>query len=159
MAIRSKDARQCWISTQSLLDHWLGERQATLVQYCDLVGVSAFTPSDAHFPLALKRFCDLLVDYLSQGHFEVFETLIHEEQLFGGGQAKLLADVYPQLLANTQVLLDCCDRFEAFEFEDSESKKIQQLLSVIGEQFAERLELEDQLVDVFHHSHRHEIAA
>ncbi len=41
------------------------------------------------------RLCEVLVDYVSAGHFEVYEQLIQEAREFNDGGLELAAKLYP----------------------------------------------------------------
>ncbi len=61
---------------------------------------------------ALDDFCQSLVDYLSAGHFSIYERILHK--LEGNGQLARATKIWPQLEANTQQIMDystplpCC---------------------------------------------------
>ena len=52
-------------------------------------------------------FCQSLVDYLSAGHFSIYERILHK--LEGNGQLARAAKIWPQLEANTQQIMDYYD--------------------------------------------------
>ncbi|MFT5760865.1 MAG: regulator of sigma D [Alteromonadaceae bacterium] len=62
--------------TNQTIDNWLQERQAVLVSYFELAGLPPFEQSNNTLPciLSIKRFCQILMGYISAGHFE--QTLI-----------------------------------------------------------------------------------
>ena len=58
------------------IDAWLDVRRTLLVEYMQLAGL--MPPYSKALPSkeALSDFCDRLVDYISAGHFEIYEILI-----------------------------------------------------------------------------------
>ena len=58
-----------WTGVNHLLSKWLVERQELIRLYCSLTDESSDRPM---FLRRLETFCEVLVDYLSAGHFEVF---------------------------------------------------------------------------------------
>src|SRR5690606_39464282 len=82
-----RNARERWGGVSELIDRWLKERQELLVQYCELSGESDFSQTDA-LREKFVRLCEVLVDYVSAGHFEVYEQLIQEAREFNDGRSE-----------------------------------------------------------------------
>ncbi len=80
----------------------------------------------------LQRFCESLVDYLSAGHFNVFQRV------------SLAADEYAAIEATTQLALCFNDRYgEALSIDSGEVKlSLEHLAQVLGSRF----ELEDDVL-------------
>ncbi len=51
-----------------------------------------------------KGLCELLVDYVSAGHFEVFHELINEAESFGDGSCALAEKLMPNIGDTTEVI-------------------------------------------------------
>lgn len=79
-----QNAKERWGGVHQLIDRWLKERQELLVHYCDLSDTARGTPSE-DLAKKLERLCEILVDYTSAGHFEVYEQLIQEAREFDDG--------------------------------------------------------------------------
>ncbi len=79
-----------------------------------------------------KRFCEALVDYLSAGHFSVFQRVA------------LAADEYAAIEATTQLAMRFNDRYgDALEIDTAEVKAyLEHLAQVLGSRF----ELEDDVL-------------
>ena len=60
--------------SNTLVDRWLHVRKHLLVAYYNLVGLK---PGKESF-MRLDDFCQSLVDYLSDGHFNLYERIIRE---------------------------------------------------------------------------------
>lgn len=131
--------------SNKLVDHWLQVRKQLLVSYYNLVGIKpgreSFTELDEK---ALDNFCHNLVDYLSAGHFSIYERIINEME----GTSPLLAatQIYPLLEANTQKIMDYYDSSLENAIDDENCIAFQDALSGIGEALAQRFTLEDQLI-------------
>jgi regulator of sigma D len=67
-----KSAKERWGGVSNIIDRWLQERQLLLVSYCSLAEIPSTTPS----PEQITEVCQLLVDYVSAGHFEVYDQLV-----------------------------------------------------------------------------------
>ena len=119
--------------SNKLVDRWLHVRKHLLVAYYNLVGIKPGKESYMRLnEKALDDFCQSLVDYLSAGHFSIYERILHK--LEGNGQLARAAKIWPQLEANTQQIMD----YNYLEF--------QQVLSDIGEALEARFVLEDKLI-------------
>ena len=58
--------------------HWLEARRVLLITFCELSNIHDFLDEDPVHGKLLQTFCQQLVDYISEGHFEIFEQLINE---------------------------------------------------------------------------------
>lgn len=91
--------------SNKLVDRWLHVRKHLLVAYYNLVGIKPGKESYMRLnEKALDDFCQSLVDYLSAGHFSIYERILHK--LEGNGQLARAAKIWPQLEANTQQIMD-----------------------------------------------------
>ena len=93
---------------------------------------------------ALDDFCQSLVDYLSDGHFNIYERIIREME----GTTPYLAasKLYPLLEANTQQIMDYYDSTLENAIDHDNYLEFQQALSDLGEALEERFTLEDKLI-------------
>lgn len=93
---------------------------------------------------ALDEFCHNLVEYLSAGHFNIYERIIGEME----GTSPLLAStqIYPLLEANTLEIMEYYDSSLENAIDDDNYVEFQQALSDIGEALAARFTLEDKLI-------------
>ena len=94
--------------SNKLVDRWLHVRKHLLVAYYNLVGIKPGKESFMRLnEKALDDFCQSLVDYLSDGHFNIYERIIREME----GTTPYLAasKLYPLLEANTQQIMDYYD--------------------------------------------------
>ncbi len=98
----------------------------------------------------LQRFCEVMVDYVSVGHFEVFEQLAGEGKAFSDKDGLLQgAELMDKIQPSTEELLDFNDKYLATD--DLETLSID--LSAIGETLAQRFESEDKMIEVLHNAH------
>lgn len=128
-----------------LVDHWLNIRKHLLVAYYNLVGLKPGKESFMRLnEKALDDFCQRLVDYLSAGHFSIYERIIHKME----GNSPLLnaSKIWPLLDANTQQIMDYYDSALENAIDQDNVYAFQQALSDIGEALEARFLLEDQLI-------------
>lgn len=145
-----KSAKERWGGVSEIIDRWLEERQAMLVQYCALSGLDQDL-SDLQRGEKLRGFCQILVDYVSAGHFEVYDQLIKEGREFDDAEALQEAGkLYDTIDTTTEKLLDFNDKY--LETDDVSSLTVD--LSHLGEALEVRFSAEDRLISVLHTSHK-----
>jgi len=145
-----KSAKERWGGVNEIIDRWLEDRQAMLVQYCALSGLDQDL-SDLQRGEKLRSFCQILVDYVSAGHFEVYDQLIKEGREFEDAEALQEAGkLYDTIDTTTERLLDFNDKY--LETDDVSSLSLD--LSQLGEALEVRFSTEDRLISVLHTSHK-----
>ncbi|GLS27127.1 sigma D regulator [Marinibactrum halimedae] len=146
-----QSAQERWGGVNDLIDRWLQERQELLVEYCGLSAVKQFSDNDPENGPKLRHLCQLTVDYVSAGHFEVYEQLIKEAQDFDDTDAlKAAAKLYQVVDKTTEQLLDFNDKYQ--EIDDLST--LTEDLSSIGESLETRFEAEDKMIAVLHTAHK-----
>ena len=99
----------------------------------------------------MRRLCEVMVDYVSAGHFEVYEQLIQEGKEFEDTEGlKKAASLYQIIDETTEKLIDFNDKYE--EIDDLST--LVNDLSATGEVLANRFEAEDQMINVLHTAHK-----
>lgn len=126
---------------EQLVDH----RTQMLALYSEMAAHRPFKPSPFLTDL-LQRFCQALIDYTADAHFRLYR-FFDSNQERRMSVANLAKHVYPYIEDSTQKILDFNDRYDS----DDHCKDLSSLendLSILGEKLADRIELEDKLVDV-----------
>jgi regulator of sigma D len=139
-----------WSNVSKIIERWLEERRELLAKYCDLTETIDISDNAVQHIEQIQEFCELMVDYVSAGHFEIFDQLHQEGQLFEDASG---LDKEPNLLKKIQITTE-----HVLEFNDKylSSHDLNALiidLASLGEAFAKRFALEDSLIDVLHSSH------
>lgn len=146
-----KTARERWGGVSSIIDRWLQERQDLIVLFCHLSETPEVDIQAARMP----RFCQILVDYVSAGHFEVFEQLVQEGLDFDDHAALAESEtLFNKIQVTTDSILDFNDKYE--ETDDLDTLKAD--LSALGETLEHRFELEDRMIEVLHVAHKDQVA-
>ncbi len=150
-----RNAQERWGGVNLLIDRWLQDRHELIRAY-DVLGD---TPEQlAADRGALLKFCEILVDYVSAGHFEIYEQLNSEAQAFNDERGLELADtIYPRLEGITKLALAFNDRCEKGDC--SNGAGFANEFKTLGGLLHERFELEDCLIEVLHNSHKEEAAS
>lgn len=142
-----------WQGVQKLLTRWLADRQELVVIYCSLSGFQNFSADNAACLNKLRLFCQVLVDYASAGHFEIYEQLLKEAQAFNDGSAALLDKLYPAIAATTSTFIAFNDTYDTDDHCSKAISHLKETLSALGEDMATRFALEDQLISSLHLAH------
>jgi regulator of sigma D len=143
--------KERWVGVNDIIDRWLQQRQNLIVQFCALSGVHELKSEAERSNLRLQNFCQLLVDYVSSGHFEVYYQLIREAEEFKDGSAELAKSLIPQITDSTELALAFNDKYIGI---DKSPSCLPRSLSTLGENLEARFELEDRLIDALHEAHR-----
>lgn len=154
MLTRLEQTQQKYGGANTVIDTWLAERQELLVQYCKLAGLPPYDQDARVLPDVnnVNEFCQILVDYLSAGHFEVYNDIVKQCQEHGPESAKLAETIYPQISATTSELVDFNDKYTAMNVK-ADLSSFDSDLSVIGQILEDRLELEDELIHTLYSKH------
>lgn len=155
-----KNTFERWGGVSRIIDGWLQQRQELIVEFCTVSGVHELaTDSNQDRDQGMHHFCELMVDYISAGHFEVYDHLIQEAEEFGDNMALELAKkIYPQISQTTEHALSFNDALEGMINHEPNSPSLAHELSKIGETLVTRFELEDQMVQRMHDSHKDLVA-
>jgi regulator of sigma D len=153
-----KSAKERWGGVSDIIDRWLNERQHLIVLFCTINGIHNFDrqkksvqPNKAS---QLQQFCEILVDYVSAGHFEVYEHLLREAEEFKDSNLKIAQHALPRLQQLTQDCIVFNDRFATPELFSQFENTLPEELSSLGELLEERFSLEDRMIEQLHNSHK-----
>lgn len=154
MLTRLEQAQQQWGGSLNAIDNWLNERQEVLVCYYQLAGLTPSEHTDRALPQhsEIQSFCQLLMDYLSAGHFEVFDQIVAQCKKNGPESLALANKIYPEISKTTDIALAFNDKFAEIT-EQSLLDGFDQNLSALGQFLEERFELEDQLIEALYKKH------
>ncbi|MFC3033341.1 sigma D regulator [Pseudoalteromonas fenneropenaei] len=149
MLSRLEQAQQQWGGSHSVIDNWLAERQELLVQYYQLAGCAPYDKKDHALPdhAQIQAFCQIMLDYLSAGHFEIYDDLVQECEKKGPASLQLAQSLYPRIADTTDIALDFNDKYaEGEDKHESMYDEFDKDLSTLGEALELRFELEDELI-------------
>lgn len=151
-----RNAKERWGGVSELIDRWLKERQELLVHYCELSGTTDYSQTDALYA-KLVRLCEVLVDYVSAGHFEIYDQLVQEAREFNDGGLELAARLYPKIEQTTETALNFNDRLSGQSLTEGEVRELFEQLSELGETLESRFEMEDYLIEHLHNAHAEKV--
>ncbi|MBS9402964.1 sigma D regulator [Halomonas sp. TRM85114] len=153
-----KNALERWGGVHSLIDRWLDERRELLVDFVELkqacdIELEAVSKS------RIDAFSELLMDYISAGHFEVYPQLREESKAFDDHEGLLLADkLLERLEMSTELVLDFDADYASPVRCKQHLARLPAWLDRLAKGLAERFSLEDQLIARLHAAHAPEAA-
>jgi regulator of sigma D len=154
MLTKLEQAKKEWGGTLTIIDTWLEARQECIVLYCQLAGLPPYQ-QEVHSlpkPANITKFCQILLDYASRGHFEIYEQIIAQCKLDGEENLKIAQELYARITKTTDIALNFNDKYA----ENATDKALQDFdkdLSALGQIMECRFEREDQLLEVLHLHH------
>ncbi|MBR9828441.1 MAG: sigma D regulator [Oceanospirillales bacterium] len=151
MLEKCRNAKDRWGGVSTIIDHWLEERQRLISVFVSIPTQEVGSPLNS----SVGEFCDLLMDYLSSGHFEVYEQLLREGSEFADGSLEQAQEIFPHIQPSTDSALDFNDTYGTLG--NMTLQQVCQLareLSELGETLEERFALEDQLIEILHNAHK-----
>ena len=129
-----------------LLQRWLLERQQLMALLCKLGDRAGGGLRRAETRQVLDRFCEVLVDYVSAGHYEVYDRLLEMCERLGARRCREAARLYADIMPTTIEALDFNDHY----FNGGSGRDLTADLSRLGQQLAERFDHEDALIRQMH---------
>ena len=147
----NSDPLEQFNAVENLLTRWLKERRALLGRYTEIAVAMDSDPEETALKPRQVAFCELLVDYVSAGHFEVFHQLINEAETFADGSGALAEKLMPAIGDTTEVILAYEEKYGTG---DSYPDTLRRDLSSLGEVLESRFVLEDRLIAGLHQRHR-----
>ncbi|MGB0496291.1 MAG: sigma D regulator [Kangiellaceae bacterium] len=140
------------VCKNTAVSNWLNERNQMLVLFCKLSGYRNETKLPEN--KQINTFCDILIDYVSAGHFEVYQQIVNICEKNGPGSIRLLNDLYPKISKTTDIVVNFNEKYSEKLLENESSLSgFDQDLSVLGEAIASRVDLEDHLIDTLNDKH------
>lgn len=138
------------MGSREMIHKLIDERTEMLALYCRLAGLEPGKNGKRHAPVAklLQEFCQVMVDYLAAGHFELYERLVNGTER-RQSLAALAEQVYPKISETTQAALDFNDKYDGQNGLEL-SLAFDEDLNRLGEVLASRIEMEDRLLKLFH---------
>ena len=132
--------------SHSQLHTLLETRKETLSLFNQLAEMRPFKP-DRESQLMLQEFCEAIVDYTASAHFQLYR-FIDEGTERRTDISDLSSKVYPQISDMTKVILAFNEKYDCSD-QCNNLGDLADDLSQLGEVLADRIVLEDQLINLF----------
>ncbi len=147
-----------WGEVDRLISGWLKDRQKLIVLYCKVDGIKQFTEHNTPISVRVHALCDVLIDYVSAGHFEIYKHLMQEAAEFQEDYQSTITRTLPLIQQSTELALDFNDRYCNEEISEKDLTDLSKDLNELGLKMVERFDLEDRLIDKLHNCHRDMVA-
>jgi len=134
--------------TRKEIKQLIDERNNVLSQYYNLAK-HADTKSDSAEELLdmLQEFCQELVDYMATGHFEIYRRIEDGDEQ-REEMINLANEIFPSISDTTQVAIEFNDLYDVSkDFDKKILNNLSKQLSVLGENLATRIDLEDRFIN------------
>jgi regulator of sigma D len=143
MATTREEANERRVRATEMVDKLLVERQEMLRLFCQVSGLEPYN-SEKPVQEALGEFCQVLMDYMAFGHFEIYDRISRNEER-RSSVVRVAEEVYPKVVEATDAAVAFNDKYDSSDHEIV-LDQLSQDLSVLGEKLATRVEMEDKLV-------------
>jgi len=120
-------------------------RTGALTLYGELAAKRPFS-AEQSTQVLLQNFCESLIDYTASAHFQLYRH-IDEDRERRLPVLEVADKIYPVISDITQKILDFNDKYDC-EDHCSDLSHLADDLSLLGESLADRIELEDQLIEM-----------
>jgi regulator of sigma D len=130
--------------TNKLVQELLEERREVWTVYGQIAEMQPFR-ADQPLEIMVQQFCQILIDYVSLGHFGIFQRISDGSER-RQGVVRLAEQIYPRIAEATEAAVQFNDTYDAVDGA-ALRKSLAQDLSKLGEELATRFELEDQLIE------------
>ena len=146
-----KTAQERWGGVHVIIDRWLEQRRQLIEMWVYLRDRGEFTPTDTPKILSV---CEMLVDYVSAGHFTVYEQLALEAKEFDDdGASMLLRNLLPLIDSSTEVAIEFNDKYDTKEHCNAQLEALPFSLQALTLVMVDRFQYEDQLIKELHEAH------
>lgn len=128
---------------QALVDELEKERNQVWALYSRIAELKPFIAGDEEVQTVLTQFAQLMIDYISLGHFGIYQRIID------GKERRVLVleaaqQMYEEFNSTTDTAVAFNDKYTSTGT-DKIDVDLEQDLSKLGEQLAKRIEIEDTI--------------
>lgn len=128
---------------RTMIKELLQSRQRVWSLYCTIGGLNNFSTNQPVESL-IPEFCQALVDYISLGHFGIYQRITDGRER-RTNIIKKAEEIYPGISDSTDAAIEFNDKYRAVSGVTLGS--LASDLSRLGEELATRIDLEDQLIE------------
>ena len=133
---------------QHLVTELQQERHEVWSLYCQIAELKPFN-GNSNIKQILKQFAEVMVDYVSLGHFGIYERLLagteRRDRVLTNARA-----IYPEFSKTTDDVVSFNDQYDHTKRKFN-IKNLESDLSKLGESLAKRMEIEDRLCNLLLH--------
>lgn len=131
-----------------IIDYWLNFRQDLIVVYSKIAGLTGDNKNSLPTEEQFNLFCETLVDYISAGHFRIYNMIKTKWESTGFLTNTEIDSLYLGIVETTGPLLSFNDKYTHFVIAENNFSLFDKNISRVGEIMAIRFEKEDLLIQV-----------
>ena len=139
-----------WELNHNAINRWMDNRQQLLIRFCGIIAVRPLSALSTRYALDFQQFSELMVDYTSCGHFDIFERLMTQaraQQNLDGIHA-FLKQHYSVISASTECIVHFNDNF----VDADNPRGLTRALSRLGDALEARFKAGDAMPELLHYS-------
>lgn len=148
MSVATKKRPERRRHAQHLVTELKQERDEVWALYCQIADLKPFS-GNADIKLILKKFAEVMVDYVSLGHFGIYERLLAGKERRENVLTSA-TDCYPEFSKTTEAVVSFNDQYDDTKLKFN-TDNLESDLSKLGENLAQRMEIEDRLCSLLLH--------
>lgn len=133
----------------TVVQRWLRDRQSLIVLMMSLSDEQRRALDPTPLSERVQAFCENLMDYVSAGHFEIYDELLSEAESRGSEHVAEGQTLLQRLQSTTDAVIRFNDIYEDPEDKD-ELAHLSHELSVLGLELENRFETEDRMISLLH---------
>jgi len=143
-----KQRKSDGVVVQDMIHRWL-EHRRKLIELCIYLRERGeWTPTDTP---KIQTLCEMLVDYVSVGHFTLYEQLALEAKEFhDDGALVLLKELLPEIDSSTEVAIEFNDKYDTKDHCNAKLEALPFSSKALSLVMAERFQFEDRLIEELH---------
>lgn len=146
MLTRLDKTRRMLAGKNESIDILLDARHALLVDFVGLISGKGNRKKCLPNTQQLQAFSQLLVDYVSAGHFDIYHHVVSAIERASGRQLSIVNRILPRIQQTTEQILAFHDQYVDIQPDDDAWLSLDEDLNQLGHALEERFRLEDRLV-------------
>lgn len=131
-----------------IIDYWLNFRQQLIMDYSTVAGLTGENKNSLPTEAELNRFCETLIDYISAGHFRIYNMIMERWESTSFSSNAEIDALYLKIMETTTPLLTFNDKYTEFVLSETDYAQFDENISRVGEILALRFEKEDMYIQL-----------
>ena len=140
--------KQIWGGKNEVIDYWLELRHELLVNLSKVAGMTVSDKRCLPTEKELSDFCAALIDYVSAGHFRIYNRVIERWTEKGIGATKETDALYFNIVETTRPLVAFNDKYVDAKLTEDNSADFDKDVSDVAELIELRFQFEDALIQL-----------
>lgn len=150
-----------WLQMQSRISQWLSTRQELIILFCSVDGRRNEDPNNNGIHKKLNYLCQVLIDYVTSGHFDIYVKLVQGSESLGEidpefkeQQKQIVRLAMPLIDESTEIALAFNDKYADALVDTEDMPALSKELNDLGLIMVKRFDVEDDLIEAFHTAYK-----